>query len=385
MDFLLNEEQKKLKQRVITLCKERLQPLEERMGESSVLSRELVKEIADAGLFRLLVPGEFGNSTPMPCLTSICLVREQLARYAPNSELVFGVHGLGSYSIVSCGTREQKGLYCPLIASGEKVFAFALTEPNVGSDVAAIETTADPSGEDYVINGQKRFISLAPDADLYFVVAKTDKQSGAKGISTFVVEKGSPGFDPGKRLEVMAAHAIGEPQFTNCRVSKFNRIGEVNAGFEVVANTLDFFRSTVGAGAIGLAHRALEEAISYAKKRSQFGKSIADFQAVRMKLAKMATELDAARLLVYRAAYVRDCLQKRVTMESSMAKLFATEAAQRIIDEAVQIHGGNGVLKGSVVERLYRQIRPMRVYEGTSEIQHLIIASALLKKDADSN
>jgi acyl-CoA dehydrogenase len=385
MDFFLNEEQKKLRKRVITLCKDRLQPLEEKMGEASILSRELVRELADAGLFRLFVPGEFGNSTEMPSLVSICVAREQLARYAPNAELVFSVQGLASLSIVTAGTPEQKKLYCPLIVSGEKIFALALTEPNAGSDVAAIETTAVSSGDDYLITGQKQFISMAPDADIYLVVAKSDPQKGSKGISAFLMEKGTAGFDPGPRLDVMAAHVIGSPKFKDCRVSKSHRIGEADAGFDVVMNTLGFFRCTVGAGAVGLAQRALEESISYAKKRTQFGKPISDFQAIRLKLAKMATELDAARLLVYRAAYNRDVSQKQVAIESSMAKLYATDAAQNIIDEAVQIHGGVGVVRGSVVERLYRQIRPMRVYEGTSEIQHLIIASALLKGPTNSD
>jgi len=213
------------------------------------------------------------------------------------------------------------------------------------------------------------------------VAVKTDSQKAVKGISTILVERGTPGFDPGKRQDVLGGHVIGAPEFRDCRVPKSNLIGEMNGGGEIIFDTLDFFRCTVGAGAVGMAKRALEEAVSYAKKRIQFGRPIADFQAIRLKLAKMATELDAARLLVYRAAHLRDRTRKRVIKESSMAKLYATEAAQRIIDEAVQIHGGAGVLKGSIVERLYRQIRPMRVYEGTSEIQHLIIASALLKED----
>ena len=382
MDFLLTEEQKQLKQRVIGLCQESLRPLEEKLGEADTLSRELVAELAHAGLFRLFVPREFGGSVDEISLVTICLVREQLARYAPNAELVFSVQGLASHSIIAAGTAEQKKYYGPLIASGEKVFSLALTEPNAGSDVAALETTAVREGDHYLITGRKQFISLAPDADIYLVVAKTDKQAGSKGISAFLVEKGAAGFDPGERLEVVAAHVIGSPQFRNCKVAKSQRIGEENAGFKIVMNTLGFFRCTVGAGANGLAQRALEESISYAKKRTQFGKPISDFQLIRAKIASMATELDAARLLVYRAAHHHDHSHKLNPVESSMAKLYATEAAQRIIDEAVQIHGGMGVVRGSIVERLYRQIRPMRVYEGTSEIQHLIIASALLKEHA---
>jgi acyl-CoA dehydrogenase len=380
MDFLFTDDQRSLKEKVIRLCKERLRPLEEKVGETNVLSREIAAELARAGLFQLFAPKEFGNPGETPSLVSVCLVREQLARYSLNAELIFSVQGLGSYPITIAGTRAQQQKYCSAIASGKKICAFALTEANAGSNVAAIETAAVASGDHYVINGEKMFISLAPDADIYFVAVKTDKQKGSKGISAFIVEKGEEGFDPGERLDIIAAHVIGAPKFTDCRVPKDRLIGELNGGFRVVLQTLDFFRSSVGAGAVGLAQAALDEAISYSQNRIQFGKPIAEFQAIQMKLASMATELNAARALVYRAAYLKDHGQERITMESSMAKLYATEAAQRIIDQAVQIHGGSGVVKGTLVERLYRQIRPMRVYEGTSEIQHLIIADMLLKK-----
>lgn len=379
MDFLLTEHQRELKHRVIELCERTLEPLEKAAGETNTVSRDISGVLARAGLFRLLVPGEFGNATPMPSLVSVCLVREQLARRCPNAELIFVMQGLGSYPIVAAGNREQQAKYCPLVANGEKLFTFALTEPNAGSDAAAVETTAAVSGGEYVVNGQKMFISLAPDADVYSVIVKTDAEKGAKGISILAVEKGYPGFDPGRRLELLAAHPIGAPVFRDCRVPLSNLVGQQGGGFKIALQTLDFFRASVGAGAVGMAQTALEEAIDYAKKRVQFGKPIAEFQAIQLKLAAMATELEAARLLVYRAAYLKDHGQERITMESSMAKLYATEAAQRIIDQALQIHGGSGVVKGSVVERLYREIRPMRVYEGTSEIQHLVIANLLLK------
>ncbi len=380
MDFLLNEEQKKLKQEVIDLCEKKLKPLEEKVGETNVVSREISSALAQAGLFKLLVPLEFGNTTKMPSLISVCLVREQLARSSPNAELIFVMQGLGSYPIVLAGNEEQKTKYCPLIASGKKLFTFALTEPNAGSDVAAIETVAIPDGDHYSVTGQKMFISIAPDADIYTVMVKTDKEKGAKGISALIVEKGYSGFDPGKRLDLVAAHPIGAPVFKNCKVPKANLIGELNGGFKLALQNLDFFRSTVAAGAVGLAQAALDEAIHYAKNRVQFGKPIAEFQAIQMKIAEMATELEAARSLVYRAGYLKDHGQERITMESSMAKLYATEAAQRIIDQALQIHGGYGVVKGYLVEKLYREIRSMRVYEGTSEIQHLVIANMLLRK-----
>jgi len=380
MDFLFNEAQKELKKKVIELCEEKLQPLGEKVGETNVMSREIAAALAKAGLFKLLVTEEYGNSTKMPSLVSVCLVREQLARCCPNAELIFVMQGLGSYPILIAGNEEQKAKYCPLIATGKKIFTFALTEPSAGSDVASIQTSAVLAGEDFIVNGQKMFISLAPDADIYTVMVKTDKERGAKGISTLIVEKGDPGFDPGKRLDLVAAHPIGAPVFENCRVPRSNLIGELNGGFKIALQNLDFFRSTVGAGAVGMARAALDEAIRYARKRMQFGKKIADFQAIQFKLADMATELAAARGLVYQAAYLLDHGAKKITMESSMAKLYATEAAQRIIDQAVQIHGGYGVVKGYLVEKLYREIRSMRLYEGTSEIQHLVIANMLLKE-----
>lgn len=380
MDFLFNEEQKELKKKVITFCEEQLKPLEEKVGETNTMSREIASLLAENNLFKLLVSKEYGNSTEMPSLVSICLVREQLARFCPNADLIFVMQGLGSYPIVFAGNKEQKAKYCPLVASGKKIFTFALTEPAAGSDVAAIETSAFLVGDDFIVTGQKIFISLAPDADIYMVMVKTDKDKGAKGISALIVEKGYPGFHPGKRLDLVAAHPIGTPLFKNCKVPKNNLIGEFNGGFKIVLQNLDFFRATVAAGAVGMAQAALDEAVKYAQTRNQFGKKIIEFQAIQFKLANMATELAAARALVYRAGYLKDHEGETITMESSMAKLFATEAAQRIIDQALQIHGGYGVVKGYLVEKLYREIRSMRVYEGTSEIQHLVIANMLLKR-----
>jgi len=379
MDFLFKEEQRELKEKVISLCKEKLAPLEEKVGESKVMSREIADVLAESGLFKLFVPAEYGNTTQMPSLVSVCLVREELARRCPNAELIFVMQGLGSYPIVLSGNEELQAKYCPLIASGEKIFTICLTEPNAGSDVGAIETTAVKDNDQWVLNGQKIFTSLAPDADIYSVFAKTDPDKGTRGISAFVVEKGWEGFDPGKRMDLMAAHPIGAPVFKDCSVPQENLIGELNSGFKVSMRNLDFFRSTVGAAAVGMAQAALDEAVSYAKGRFQFGKSISEFQSIQFKLADMATELTASRALVFRAAFIKDQGVERITLESSMAKLYATEAAWRIIDEALQIHGGYGVIKGQHVERLYREIRALRVYEGTSEIQRLVIGNMLLK------
>jgi acyl-CoA dehydrogenase len=379
MDFLYKEEQRELKEKVITLCKEKLAPLEEKVGESKVMSREIADVLAESGLFKLFVPAQYGNTTQMPSLVSVCLAREELARRCPNAELIFVMQGLGSYPIVLSGNHALQAKYCPLIASGEKIFTLCLTVPNAGSDVGAMETTAVKEGDQWVLDGQKIFTSLAPDADIYTVFAKTDPDGGTRGISAFVVEKGFDGFDPGKRTDLMAANPIGAPVFKECPVPRENMIGELNAGFKVSMQNLDFFRSTVGSAAVGMAQAALDEALSYAKSRIQFGKSISEFQGIQFKLADMATELTASRALVFRAAYIKDQGAERITLESSMAKLYATEAAWRIIDEALQIHGGYGVMKGCHVERLYREIRALRVYEGTSEIQRLVIGNTLLK------
>jgi len=312
-------------------------------------------------------------------LVSFCLVRETLARRSPNAELIFTMQGLGAGPISFFGSDDQRQRWLPAVAAGERVMAFALTEPHTGSDPAAIATTATREGEEDVLNGAKTLISMAPDADTYCVFAKTDPAAGSRGISCFVVEKGTQGFDPGRRMSMLAPHPIGEPAFRGCRVPAANRIGRENEGFKIAMGSLDFFRPTVGAAAVGLAQRALDESLAYAATRQAFGRPIAEHQAVQLKLAAMATELEAARLLVYRAALMRDGRMKpRLTLESAQAKLFATEAAQRIIDQAVQIHGGAGVTKGVEVERLYRAVRALRIYEGTSEVQHLVIARQLM-------
>jgi acyl-CoA dehydrogenase len=388
MDFILSlvsDEQRRLQADVEGLCQGRLRELEHQVGETDIVSRDIVDCLADAGLLDWTVPGAHGTrrhalaAPDAMSLTSFCLIRETLARHCPNAELIFTMQGLGSGPISFFGSDEQRQRYLPDVAAGRRIAAFALTEPQTGSDAAALEVTARRDGDHYVLNGTKTLISMAPDADVYTVFAKTDPTAGNKGISCIVVEKGTPGFDPGRRLPLLAAHPIGEPVFTECRVPVANRVGEENGGFKVAMGSLDFFRTTVGACAVGFAQRALDESIVYARQRRAFGKTIAEFQAVQMKLAAMATEIAAARLLVYRAALTRDRRTRpRVTLESSQAKLFATEAAQRVIDQAVQIHGGNGVVKGFEVERLYREIRALRIYEGTSEIQHLVIARQLL-------
>lgn len=377
---LLTEEQRMLRESILKLCKGKLGQLEEEVGETNIVNRDILKLLADHGLLGLDVPGEYGSGPERMSLVSFCMVREELAKTCPNAELIFTMQGLGAGPIVFAGNKEQKQTYLPTVASGKNIFTMALTEPNGGSDVASLQTRAVKEGSEYILNGSKTFISMAPDADVYTVFAKTDPDKGTKGVSAFIVEKGFDGFVPGERLDLVAAHPIGSIYFDGCRVPENNRLGEEGEGFKIAMQTLDFFRTTVGACAVGFAQAALEEAINYAKQREAFGQPISKFQLIQAMLADMATKVSAARLMVFRSAYLKDNGRDRITKESSMAKLFATEVAQQVIDKAVQVHGGYGVCKGYLVEKLYREIRALRIYEGTSEIQHLVIAGQLLRE-----
>jgi acyl-CoA dehydrogenase len=291
------------------------------------------------------------------------------------------MQGLGTYAISLAATEHVRDFWLARARNGQAIAAFALTEPDAGSDVASIKTTAHREDEAFVINGRKRFISNAGVADFYTVFARTGtRDDGRAELSAFIVSARMPGFSVVERTEMLAPHPIGELEFKDCRVPAEDMIGKRGDGLRLALQTLDMFRASVGAAACGMARRALDESLIHAKTREQFGKPLAGHQLIQAKLADMATELDASRLLVYRAAYLKDHGAEHSTLEGSEAKLFATEAAQRIIDQAVQIHGGAGLVRGTVVERLYREVRAMRIYEGTSEIQKLIIANQLLKE-----
>jgi len=314
-------------------------------------------------------------------IRALCIVREGLAYASSLADLAFVMQGLGTYAISQAAKDHIREFWLSRAVEGKSIAAFALTEPEAGSDVAAIQTTATLDGDAYVINGRKRFISNAGIADFYTVFARTGtRESGRAALSAFVIGAKMPGFSVAEKTALMAPHPIGEIQFENCRVPAEDIVGNEGDGFALAMETLDTFRASVGAAACGMARRALDESIRYASSRKQFGRLLAEHQLIQDKLADMVTELDAARLLVYRAAYLKDTGSSRVTREASQAKLYATEAAGRIIDSAVQIHGGAGLVRGSVVERLYRDVRALRIYEGTSEIQKLVIASQLLKE-----
>jgi len=314
-------------------------------------------------------------------LRSFCIIRETLSYASSLADLAFVMQGLGTYAISLAATEHVRDFWLERAAAGKAIAAFALTEPDAGSDVAALKTTAQREGDAYVINGRKRFISNAGVADFYTVFARTGtRPDGRAEISAFIVSARMPGFNVAERTPMIAPHPIGELELKNCRVPAEDLIGNPGEGLRLSLQTLDMFRASVGAAASGMARRALDESVRYARTRQQFGRPLSAHQLIQEKLADMATELDAARLLVYRAAYLKDAAADRSTREASEAKLFATEAAGRIIDQAVQIHGGAGLVEGSVVERLYRDVRALRIYEGTSEIQKLVIAGQLLKE-----
>ena len=308
-----------------------------------------------------------------------CLVREALAAASPLADAVFALQGLGMLPILLAENAAMRERWVDAAISGRAMAAFAMTEAEAGSDVAAMKTTARRDGDSYRLDGTKTFISNAGIADFYTVFATTDPAAGGKGISCFVVPADAPGFQFVRPQILSAPHPLGEIAFSDCRVPAANRLGEEGRGMALGLRTLDRMRATVGAAACGMAARALAEAFSHARARKQFGKPLSEFQLVQEKLARMATDLTAARLLVYRAAWVADRGADRVTLEAAMAKAYATEAAQRIVDDAVQILGGAGVLATHPVDRLYRSVRALRIYEGTTEIQHLVIAGQLMK------
>ena len=347
-------------------------------------ARDLVRRLGAEGFFSYAVPGMFGGKQENVQARDLCILREELARGDGLADTMFALQALGSYPITLAGNRQQKQGYLPRVARGNSIAAFALTEPEAGSDVASLQTTAIKKEPQYSLNGIKRFISNAGIADFYVVFASTAPEQKARGVSAFVVDAAAAGLMVKEKTELLSPHPIGVIAFENCLVSESALLGQEGDGLKIAFGTLDLLRCTVGAAAVGLAQRALEEAIHYSSSRRQFGRAIGEFQGTQFKLAEMATELEAARLLVYQAAWAHDCGGDEAKQNSSMAKLFATEAAQKIIDQALQIHGGVGLVAGNTMERLYRDVRALRIYEGTSEIQKLVIARELLKKATGS-
>jgi len=345
----------------------------------------IVAELGKAGLLRVCVPGTYGGVRDKLDVRSLCLAREIMGRASGLADFALAMQGLGSASITLYGTENQKREILPRVAAGTALAAFALSEPEAGSDVSAVSTTAVRDGNSWRLDGVKTWISNAGLAAFYVVFARTGEGSGTKGLSAFVVDANSKGLDASERIDVIAPHPLGTLRLSGCRVPAESLLGQPGEGFKIAMATLDVFRTTVGAAALGFARRAMDEAVGRARQRRMFGKAQADFQLTQEKLADMVVSIDAAALLIYRSAWTKDVLGGRVTREASMAKLFATEAAQQVIDQAVQIFGGLGVVRGVTVERLYREIRALRIYEGASEVLKLVIASQVLQAAETGN
>ncbi|MFZ6846745.1 acyl-CoA dehydrogenase family protein [Undibacterium sp. RuRC25W] len=344
--------------------------------------RDLVTQLGEGGWLRHAIAGqEYGGINEVIDTRAICLLRETLARHSGLADFSFAMQGLGSGAISLFGTHAQKQAYLPAVASGKKIAAFALSEPDAGSDVASMQCAATLDGDHYVLNGEKTWISNGGIADMYVVFARTGEAQGARGISAFIVDADSIGLEIAERINVIAPHPLARLKFTDCRISASQRIGESGQGFKVAMATLDVFRTSVAAASLGFARRALDEALHRATTRKMFNQTLADFQLTQAKFAQMATAIDSSALLIYRAAWQRD-QGRKVTKEAAMAKLSATESAQQVIDAALQMFGGLGVVCDVPVERLYREIRALRIYEGASEVQQLIIGRELLKEFA---
>ncbi|MGE0801466.1 MAG: acyl-CoA dehydrogenase family protein [Lautropia sp.] len=360
--------------------------------------RRLVAAMGEAGLLRYTVPRAWGGALDALDSRALCLLREALGYHDGLADFAFAMQGLGSGAITLGGSDALRGRYLPRVARGEVLAAFALSEPDAGSDVAAMRTRARRDGADWVIDGCKTWISNGGIAGFYTLFARTSDEPGARGISAFVVDADAPGLEIAERIDVVAPHPLATLEFDGCRIPASQQLGGTGEGFKLAMATLDIFRASVAAAALGLARRALAEALAHARRRPMFGQTLADFQLTQASLAEMATAIDSAMLLTYRAAWLRDVQiaragaggtagsgapgsapARRTTREAAMAKMVATENAQQVIDRAVQLFGGLGVRHGHIAERLYREVRSLRIYEGATEVQKLIIARELLK------
>lgn len=346
--------------------------------------RELLRRMGEANWFRYAVPsgpnGEYGGQNPELDSRSLCLIRETLGRYNTLADFVFAMQGLGSGAISLGGTDAQKRRYLPKVAQGKSIAAFALSEPEAGSDVAALSCSAHRDGNDFILDGKKTWISNGGLADFYCVFARTDPEAGSRGITAFIVEAASPGLHIEEQIDVMSPHPIATLRFEACRVPAANMLGELNQGFKLAMRTLDIFRASVAAAALGFSRRALKEGLDYARSRKMFGQTLADFQLTQAALGDIVAEIDQSALLTYRAAWVRDVARRVPTAETAMAKMISTESSQWVIDRVLQMFGGRGLVKNSPLERLYRDIRALRIYEGATEVQKLIIARELMKR-----
>ncbi len=379
MDFQLSADQKLVQEMVREFAQKELKPMAATIDQTQQFPWESLKKMAKLGLLGMIVPEEYGGGGMD--FISLAVAIEEISRVCASTGVITAVNNsLVAYPILTFGNEEQKRTYLPLLCSGQKIGAFALTEPVAGSDVAGMQSSARRDGNYYVLNGAKRFITNGGEAGVYVVFAYTAPALRHKGISAFIVERGYAGFTVGKHEETMGIRATAncELMFEDCKIPVENLLGQEGDGFKIAMHTLDVSRIDIGAQAVGLAQGCLDEALRYSRERRQFGEPIANFQFIQGMLAQMATSIDAARLLVYRAAWLKDSGAKRFSVEASMAKFFASEVAVECARKAVQIHGGYGYSREFAVERMYRDAKVMEIYEGTSQVQSLVIARGLL-------
>jgi alkylation response protein AidB-like acyl-CoA dehydrogenase len=382
LDYGLTEKQKEIVAAARRIARERIKPVREQYDAEEIFPWEIVKVLGEAGLFGVYIPEQYGGTGSG--VMELVLVVEELSRVDGGIALCLAGTALGAYPILLMGSDEQKAEYLPALARGEKLAAFALTETDAGSDATALKTTADRDGDSYVLNGAKCFITNGGEAHIYTVMAATDRKKGARGISAFVVEKGTPGFDFGKKEDKMGirASATRELLFDNCRIPAANLLGREGTGLIAVMRTFDATRPGVAAQAVGIAAGAVDEALAYATQRKQFGQSIASLQGIQHMLADMATEVEAARALLYATARMIDSNGGRTSKESAMTKLFASDVAVRVTRNAIQVFGGRGFMHDYPVEKMMRDAKITQIYEGTNQMQRNEIALSLIKEAA---
>ncbi len=380
MDYLLTDEQKMIRDLCAQIAKDKIKPRAAELDESEEFPHEIMKILAQSDLFGLYIPQEFSGMGAG--VLELCIATEEFSKACGGIAVCYAASALGTFPILLYGTDEQKKKYLPALAKGEHLAAFAITEPNAGSDASAIETTAKKEGDHYVLNGLKHFITNGGDAHVYVVIAMTNKKRGARGASAFIVEKDTPGFTFGKKEKKMGIRASSTREliFTDCKIPKENLLAREGMGFIVTMKTFDMSRPGVAAQALGIAQGALDEAVVYAKSRTQFGKSISSFQGIQFMLADMATKVEAARALVYATARMVDAGKTPVAKESAMAKLYASDVAMSVSTDAVQILGGYGYMRDYPVEKYMRDAKITQIYEGTNQIQRSIIALQLIKE-----
>ena len=380
MDYLLTDEQKMIQELARKIAEEKIRPVAAKYDQTEEYPWEIIKQLAAADLFGLFIPEEYGGMCTS--VLNLCIATEELSRACGGIAVCYAASALGTFPIVLFGNDEQKKKYLPDLAKGKKIAAFAITEPEAGSDASAIKTTAKKQGDYYILNGLKHFITNGGDADIYTVVVMTDKTKGARGASSFIVEKGTPGFTFGKKEDKLGIRASSTTEliFTDCKIPKENLLSKEGMGFIVTMKTFDISRPGVAAQALGIAQGALDLAVKYSKERQQFGKSISSFQGIQWMLADMATSVEAARALVYATARMVDAGKTSVAKESAMAKLFASDVAMKVTTDALQIFGGYGYMKDYPIEKYMRDAKITQIYEGTNQIQRNIIALQLIKE-----